>query len=82
MKETTTQDPAALDAEEVQLGFGKGGVPWYLMVFYLSFLTFFVWYTLEYQLPGFLDQGPGSEAAATEQGPAHDAPAPAADAVK
>lgn len=82
MKESTMQHPGALDADEVQLGFGKGGVPWFLMVFYLSFLTFFVWYTLEYQLPDFLEQGPGSEAAATEQGPAHAAPAPAVDAVK
>lgn len=81
MKESPTRHPATIDADEVQFGFGKGGVPWYLMVFYLSFLTFFVWYTLEYQLPDFLDQGPGREAA-TEQGPAQAAPAPAADAVK
>ncbi len=46
------------DTSEAQLGFGKGGVPWYLMLFYLSFLVFFAWYVLEYQLPDYLEQGP------------------------
>jgi len=47
------------DAEKYEPGFGKGGVPWLLLLFYLSYLTFFTWYVLEYQLPDFLQQGPG-----------------------
>ncbi len=54
------------DAQPADLGFGKGGVPWPLMLFYLSFLTFFVWYVLEYQLPDFLDQSPVPAATAGE----------------
>ena len=46
------------DETQAQFGFGKGGVPWYLMLFYLGFLTFFVWYVLEHQLPSYLDEGP------------------------
>ncbi len=46
------------DSKPALLGFGKGGVPWYLLLFYLSFLVFFVWYVLEYQLPDYLKQGP------------------------
>lgn len=45
---------------KADLGFGKGGVPWPLMLFYLAFLVFFVWYVLEYQLPDYLGQGPAS----------------------
>ena len=55
-----------LDTDQAQLGFGRGGVPWYLMVLYLGFLTFFVWYTLEFQLPDFLDQGPGTSEGVSE----------------
>lgn len=50
------------DAESFEPGFDKGGVPWYLLVLYLSFLVFFTWYVLEYQLPDFLQQGPGQAA--------------------
>jgi hypothetical protein len=46
----------ATDSQQADLGFGEGGVPWYLLLFYLAFLTFFVWYSLEYQLPDFLDR--------------------------
>jgi hypothetical protein len=49
----------ATDATPAEFGYGKGGVPWYLLLLYLGFLTFFTWYTLEYQLPDFLNQGPG-----------------------
>jgi hypothetical protein len=49
----------ATDSEQKVFGFGTGGVPWYLLLFYLSFLTFFVWYVLEFQLPDYLYQGPG-----------------------
>ena len=56
------------DARVADLGFGRGGVPWLLMLFYLSFLTFFVWYTLEFQLPDYLEQGPIAPGAAEEQG--------------
>lgn len=49
----------ASDADQARLGFGNGGVPWLLMLFYLSFLVFFVWYVFEYQLPDYIEQGPG-----------------------
>ena len=47
--------------DEVQLKYGEGGVPWPLLLFYLSFLVFFTWYSLEFQLPDFLKQGPVTE---------------------
>jgi len=53
------ESPEATDSEQKVFGFGSGGVPWYLLLFYLAFLTFFVWYTLEFQLPDYLYQGPG-----------------------
>ena len=48
-------DRDTTDAEQAHLGFGDGGVPWLLVLLYLSFLTFFTWYALEYQLPNFLE---------------------------
>ena len=53
------QDIDPLDQEVFKPGYGHGGVPWYLLLFYLAFLGFFTWYVLEYQLPDFLKQGPG-----------------------
>ncbi len=47
------------DEAAFEPGYGPGGVPWFLLLFYLFFLAFFTWYSLEYQLPDFLDQGPG-----------------------
>jgi len=55
-----------LDHEAFKPGYGTGGVPWYLMVGYLSFLVFFTWYVLEHQLPDYLDQGPGQAGKATQ----------------
>ena len=52
----TDEQGNVLDSKAADLGFGKGGVPWYLLLLYLSFLVFFVWYTLEYQLPDYLEQ--------------------------
>jgi len=49
------------DREQARPGYGHGGVPWYLLALYLSFLVFFTWYVLEHQLPDFLDQGPGQD---------------------
>ena len=49
-------DRDATDAEKAELGFGPGGVPWLLLLFYLSFLAFFTWYAVEYQLPEFLNR--------------------------
>ena len=51
-------DETQLDHEAFKPGYGTGGVPWYLMIGYLSFLVFFTWYVLEYQLPDFLEQSP------------------------
>lgn len=53
------------DDRAFEPGYGHGGVPWYLLLFYLSFLVFFTWYVLEHQLPDYLQRGPG-RAAATE----------------
>lgn len=50
--------PIADDSRKQELGFGDGGVPWYLLIVYLAFLVFFTWYALEYQLPDFVEQGP------------------------
>ena len=47
------------DAEVFEPGYGKGGVPWLLLILYLSFLTFFTWYVTGFQLPDFLQEGPG-----------------------
>lgn len=46
------------DSRQHDPGFGHGGVPWYLMILYIGFLVFFTWYTLEYQLPDYLEKGP------------------------
>jgi hypothetical protein len=45
-----------LDADQQTFDYGHGGVPWLLLLFYLSFLVFFVWYVFEYQIPDFLQQ--------------------------
>lgn len=49
------------DSTRQTFNYGTGGVPWYLLLVYLSFLVFFTWYTLEFQLPDFLDDGPAAE---------------------
>lgn len=54
------------DTRQARFGFGKGGVPLPLLLFYLSFLVFFVWYTLEYQLPDYLESGPVKPATGVE----------------
>ena len=51
-------DAEPTDATSIEYGFDDGGVPWYLLLFYLAFLVFFTWYVLEYQLPEFMGQGP------------------------
>ena len=51
-------DAEPSDATSIEYGFDEGGVPWYLLLFYLSYLVFFTWYVVEYQLPDFLGQGP------------------------
>lgn len=58
----------ASDREPAHIGYGTGGVPWLLLLFYLGFLVFFVWYVLEYQLPDFLQQGPIRPGAAQDGG--------------
>ena len=55
-------DIEASDNEAFSPGFGKGGVPWYLLVFYVAFLVFFTWYTTEFQLPGLVQDGPAQNA--------------------
>lgn len=51
--------PEETDGKQKVFGYGGGGVPWYLLLFYLAFLIFFTFYTLEFQLPDFMNQGPG-----------------------
>jgi len=58
--ESVAHEPS--DAEVAQFGYGKGGVPMLLLLFYLAFLVFFTWYVLEYQLPAYLEEGPGGQA--------------------
>lgn len=66
---TPSEEPfVPSDAQPADLGFGKGGVPWYLLLLYLAFLTFFTWYGLQYQLPDYLEQGPVQPGAAELQG--------------
>ena len=48
------------DATRQTFQFGEGGVPWLLLLGYLAFLVFFAWYTLEFQLPAFVEEGPGA----------------------
>jgi hypothetical protein len=47
------------DSEQKVFAFDSGGVPWYLLLLYLGFLVFFTMYVLDFQLPDFLNQGPG-----------------------
>jgi hypothetical protein len=70
MTESTVTEPGAAertDAKAFEPGYGKGGVPFLLLIFYLSFLVFFTWYVLEYQLPDYLEQGPGRAAQTADQ---------------
>ncbi len=61
-----TPETEAADAQVFAPGYGKGGVPWFLLLLYLSFLVFFTWYILDNQLPGFLEEGPGQSQVAEE----------------
>ena len=65
----TSERVVPSDEAVAEIGFGHGGVPWYLLVFYLSFLCFFVWYVLEYQLPDYLAQEAPAEAPAEPASP-------------
>ena len=48
------------DSQQKVFDYDSGGVPWYLLLFYLSYLVLLTFYSLEYQLPDFLQQGPGA----------------------
>jgi hypothetical protein len=48
------------DSQQKVFDYDNGGVPWYLLLFYLSYLVLLTFYALEYQLPDFLEQGPGA----------------------
>lgn len=63
--EILDRDPLGKSAEDTDsrqkiFQYDIGGVPWYLLLLYLSFLVFFTFYVLEYQLPDYLNQGPGT----------------------
>ena len=69
MSTAAKNEPEKTDAEKFHPGYGKGGVPWYLLLFYLAFLSFFTWYVLEYQLPDFVEkQEAGQEAPGLDGG--------------
>lgn len=51
-------DGEQTDATRQTFQFGEGGVPWLLLLGYLSFLVFFAWYVLGFQLPAFVGDGP------------------------
>lgn len=53
--------PEFADSKPFAPRYGSGGVPWFLVLKYLGFLTFFTWYVLEYQVPDYLEQGPGRQ---------------------
>lgn len=55
------------DSRRHDFRFGEGGVPWFLLLGYLSFLIFFTWYVLTYQVTDFVKHGSLGPAAA-EQG--------------
>ncbi len=48
------------DSRQHVFNYDHGGVPWPLLLFYLSYLVLLTFYSLEYQLPDFLEQGPGA----------------------
>lgn len=56
---TGSSSPDAADSRQFKMPYGKGGVPWYLFLYYLGYLALFTWYALEFQLPDYLAQGPG-----------------------
>jgi hypothetical protein len=69
------EDPGARAELEQAMGpaemaYGHGGVPWYLLLGYLAFLVFFTWYVLEYQLPDYLERGPGRAQQTSDAPPA------------
>ena len=58
--------PPTSDAKQAEFEYGHGGVPLLLLLGYLTFLAFFTWYTLEFQLPDFLESGPGQRPATAD----------------
>jgi len=66
MSNTPTESIERNDTEQQKFAYGRGGVPWPLLLLYLGFLVFFTWYVLEYQLPNYLEQGPGQMEAPSE----------------
>lgn len=56
------RDPEELDRVKQDMGFGDGGVPWLLLLGYLTFLAFFTWYTTTHQLTDFEKNGPFASA--------------------
>lgn len=52
-----TSNPEVTDSERHEFGFGEGGVPWFLLLGYLAFLSFFTWYVVTYQLADFEEHG-------------------------
>lgn len=58
------ENAQATDDQRLDPGFGRGGVPWILLLFYVAFLVFFTWYALEYQLPDFIENATAAEATA------------------
>lgn len=45
------QDHSPADFEEQAFDYDHGGVPWYLVILYISYLVFILLYTLDWMIP-------------------------------
>lgn len=48
------------DGARFDPGFGPGKVPALVALLWIAFFAFFAWYAITYQLPDFLEHGPGA----------------------
>ncbi len=62
-------DPEQSDARRQTYAYGEGGVPLVLLLLYLSFLVFFTWYTLAYQVPDYFERPEAGAWAASAEDP-------------
>ncbi len=66
----TKMSPEVTDSKRHEFGFGEGGVPWFLLLGYLSFLGFFTWYVVTFQLADFAKHSPFGSADSVQEAPA------------
>ena len=53
-----TEEPGEAPEDEVRFDFDRGGVPGYLVLIYIAFLTFCAIYILDNMVPSWLDDNP------------------------